>query len=297
MNYNRVASLKGVTNMWPRISVVTPSLNQGAFIEDAVLSVLRQEYPNFEHIIVDGSSTDGTVDFLRRSPHLRWTSERDKGQSNALNKGLRMATGHIVGWLNSDDRYRPGCFEKIVQAFRRFPDTDVIYGDYTYVNEHGCVFQNCREIEFSHFILRYNHVLYIPTTATFFRRRVVDEGNLIDERFDYAMDYEFFLRLAEKGYRFKHVPYLLADYRWHPRSKSSSQPGKQRQEHDQIAQTYSPILRRLPEGWWKKCALQVLRIPAKVLRYSEKLLKGYYFEQFRSPSLSTAGQRRKPGQE
>jgi len=184
-----------------------------------------------------------------------------------------------------------------VEAFRRFPEADIIYGDYTCINEDGRVFQIRREIEFSHFVLRYHRVLYIPTTATFFRRRVVDEGNLIDERFDCTMDYEFFLRLAERGYRFKHVPYLLADFRWHPRSKSSSQPGKELQTVDQIAQMYSPILRRFPEGWWKKCALQVLRIPAAILRYSEKLFKGYYFEQFRSPAPSTAGQRRRPGQE
>ena len=105
---------------------------------------------------------------------------------------------------------------------------------------------------------------------------MIDEGNLIDERFAYALDYEWFLRLAEKGYKFKHVPQLLGDYRWHSSSISCSQAAKQHQEVDQIAQIYSPILRRLPAGLCRRAGLHALRSLAAIRRYSEKLLRGHY---------------------
>jgi len=272
----------------PSLSIVTPSYNQASFIEEALHSVKDQNYPSVEHIVVDGASTDRTVSILKEYSskpgwqHLRWLSEPDQGQSDALNKGFRMATGDIVGWLNSDDRYRPLCFEKIVNALATFPRADIIYGDYSYMDEAGKVSRIRREIEFSRFVLAYHHMLYIPTTSTFFHRRIFDEGNWIDTRYHYAMDYEFFLRLASAGYRFQHVPQLLADFRWHSQSKSGSQSVKQLAEHDEIARIYSPLLRRMPPG----IPLRVMRKGARLLaagrRYAEKLFRGYYFEQYRS---------------
>jgi glycosyltransferase involved in cell wall biosynthesis len=270
----------------PQISIVTPSYNQALFIEEALLSVKDQNYPSLEHIVVDGASTDRTVSILReysqRSEwrHLRWVSEPDQGQSDALNKGFRMATGDIIGWLNSDDRYRPLCFEKIVKALGTFPDADIVYGDYSYMDEVGRVSRIRREIEFSRFVLAYHRILYIPTTSTFFRSRVFEEGNWIDTRYHYAMDYEFFLRLANAGYRFQHIPYLLADFRWHSESKSSSQRIKHLTEHDEIARMYSPILRRMPSGMPLALVRKGARLLAASRRYSEKLLRGYYFEQY-----------------
>jgi glycosyltransferase involved in cell wall biosynthesis len=280
-----------MTEKVARISIVTPTFNQATYIGELLLSVKEQNYPNVEHIVVDDGSTDNSLEILKRwasTPgweHLRWTPEPHCGQSAASNKGFKLATGDVIGWISSDDRYRPGCFGAVLEAFGTFPEVDLIYGDFTLIDEVGRVWQIRREIEFSHFVLRYHRVLYIPHNATFFRRRVIDEGNLVDDRFDYAPDYEFFLRLAEKGYRFKHIPQLLADYRVHPRSRSSSQPSKQLQEHDQIAQMYSPILRRLPIGLCRRLGLYTLRPLAATLRYSEKLLRGYYFSQFRPSTL------------
>lgn len=271
---------------FPKITIVTPSYNQAAFIEEALWSVKNQRYPLVEHCVVDGGSTDETVKILNRYSsqsgweHLRWISEPDRGQSDALNKGFRMATGDIVGWLNSDDRYRRGCFHAVLDEFANSPGTDLLYGDYTYIDERGRVWKIRREIEFSRFILSYHRVLYIPTTSTFFRRRIFDEDNWIDLRFHYAMDYEFFLRLAEKGYRFQHVPKLLADFRWHRDSKSGAHPEKQLAEHDAIATSYSRILMNLKSGLAKRLALCGLRVAAAGLRYSQKLVRGYYFKQF-----------------
>src|ERR1700729_2746740 len=125
----------------PRISIVTPSFNQGPFIEEALRSVKEQNYPAIEDIVVDGASKDGTMEIVKGyagTPgweHLRWISEPDDGQTDALNKGFRMANGEIVGWLNSDDRYRPGCFASVVRGFAGQDETDVLYGDYTWMNE------------------------------------------------------------------------------------------------------------------------------------------------------------------
>lgn len=272
----------------PKFSIVTPSFNQASYLEEALWSVKNQNYPYVEHIVVDGASTDDSVDILRRYAslpgwdHLRWLSEPDRGQSDALNKGFRMATGDIIGWLNSDDLYRPGCFQWVVHGFHRQTHADIIYGDYTWIDEKGKVWQVRREIDFSLFVLRYHKVLYIPTTSTFFCRRIFDDGNFIDPQYEYAMDYEFFQRLARAGYRFFHVSRLLADFRWHSASKTGSAASKQLGEHDRIALTYSPLLSKLPEGPLRTLAFLGLRAAASGTRYAEKMLRGYYFQQFRA---------------
>jgi glycosyltransferase involved in cell wall biosynthesis len=280
----------------PKISIVTPSFNQGAFIEEALISVKDQNYPAVEHIVVDGASTDQTVEILRRytgTPgweHLRWISEPDRGQSDALNKGFRIATGDIIGWMNSDDRYRQGCFATMTKGFTEHPAADVLYGDYTWMDENGHITDIRREIEFSRFILSYHHVLYIGTVSTFFRRRLFDEGNFLNINLKYAMDYEFFLRLAEKGYRFKHLPSVLADFRWHPQSKSTAHSDDALAEQDMLAVMYSPLLRGMKGTLKQKLILAGLRCVAAGLRYTEKLLCGYYFERFwpRDPYVSAA---------
>lgn len=279
--------------MIPKISIVTPSFNQGAFIEEALLSVKEQSHPDVEHIVVDGASTDQTVEILGRYAgrpgweHLRWISEPDRGQSDALNKGFRMATGSIVGWLNSDDRYRPGCFATVTQGFAQHTRADVLYGDYTWMDEKGCVTGIRREIEFSRFILSYHHVLYVATVSTFFRRRLFEDGNFLDINLQYSMDYEFFLRLAENGYHFQHLPSILADFRWHAQGKSTAHPKGQLAEQDVLAVLHSPLLRGMRSTLSRKITLAALRCAAKGLRYTEKLLRGYYFERL-SPSQHSA---------
>ncbi|MBP7435874.1 MAG: glycosyltransferase [Bacteroidales bacterium] len=111
----------------PRVSIITPSYNQGQFIEKTILSVLNQNYHNFEHIIVDGGSIDNTLEILKKYPYLIWISEPDKGQSDTFNKGLKVSSGEIIGWLNSDDMYKQNIFSGIVKYFDEEPDIDVIY--------------------------------------------------------------------------------------------------------------------------------------------------------------------------
>jgi glycosyltransferase involved in cell wall biosynthesis len=273
----------------PLISIVTPSFNQVSFIGEALASVQLQNADNYEHLVIDGMSTDGTIDLLRKQQaanrkqqNVRWISERDGGQSEALNKGFRQARGEIIGWLNSDDRYRPGCFEHIAQAFEENPEVDIFYGDYLIVNAVGSVLKIRREIEFNAFVLLYHRILYIPTTTTFFRRRVFEEDNWLDETLQYAMDLEFFIRLSKRGYRFKHIPQLLADFRMQPNSKTCSYPDRQRMEHRQVVLAAAPIFRRLKSPCLKDLTLTFFGSAAGIRRYGEKMLRGYYWEQFRS---------------
>jgi glycosyltransferase involved in cell wall biosynthesis len=267
----------------PMISIVTPSFNQASFIGEALESVRLQNNEHCEHLVIDGMSTDDTIDLLRASAtnkglrNMSWISERDSGQSEALNKGFRRAEGEIIGWLNSDDRYRPGCFEHIIQAFEDNPEVDIFYGDYLTIDEVGRVLKFRREIEFNAFVLFYHRILYIPTTATFFRRRIFDEGNWLDEKLQYAMDLEFFIRLSERGYRFKHIPQLLADFRMQPKSKTCSLPDRQRSEHEQVVFATTPLLRHLKTRRSRVLMLTLVRSVACVRRYSEKLLRGYYW--------------------
>jgi glycosyltransferase involved in cell wall biosynthesis len=268
-----------------RISIVTPSFNQGCFLREALESVRLQSHCNVEHLILDGGSTDDTIAQLQsltgdpRWSHVRWHSGPDAGQSDALNKGFKMATGEIVGWLNSDDRYRPGCFDHVVKAFEENPGVDVFYGDYTFMDEDGTVRQIRREIEFNPFILLYHRVLYIGTTATFFRRRIFDDQNWLSQNLHYAMDYEFFLRLVAEEYRFRHIPQVLADFRLHPQSKTCSMEEVQLQEKRNIMLRYSPVTRLLNSVRLRSMAILWLQTVAGLMRWTEKMLRGFYFSQ------------------
>src|SRR5262249_50324954 len=135
----------------PSISIVTPSLNQGRFIAATIESVASQSYKPFEHLVVDGGSTDGTLQVLRRYAslaHLRWVSEPDYGQSDAINKGVGMVRGDVVGWLNADDLYYPGALAAIADAFARYPDADVVYGSGARIDEAGRVVKEVAAVPF-----------------------------------------------------------------------------------------------------------------------------------------------------
>ncbi len=278
-------------NQRPSISIVTPSLNQAAFLDEALLSVRHQDYRCLEHIVMDGGSTDSSTEILKghsETPgweHLQWVSEQDRGQSDALNKGFARARGEIIGWLNSDDRYRANCFKAVAKAFQDNPSIDILYGDSTWIDLDGTVFRLRREIEFSHFILLYHRVLYIPTTSTFFRRRVFDEGNSLDESLPYAMDFEFFVRLASRGYRFKHLSSFLGDFRFHPDSKSSRMSHRQLEEVNEVMQRYSPLSTHLQPAALRNAGFMLFRSSAATLRYIRKFSRGYYLDRFRLAAL------------
>ncbi len=208
---------------FPMISVVTPSFNQAEFIEDTIQSVLSQNYPNFEHIIIDGGSTDGTVDILKKYPHLTWISEKDKGQTDALNKGLLRAGGDVIAILNSDDTYTAGAFHKVAEAFAAAADTKAIIGDcfFSYTGPRKPFTVRNKDLDFEDLLKYWN--IWIPPTqpAIFFKSELIEEFGPFDQNLNYAMDYEYWLRISRQ-YKIKHIPEILAVYRFHDVSKSGN---------------------------------------------------------------------------
>ena len=219
----------------PRISVVTPSYNQAEFIEDTLRSVRNQQYENVEHVVIDGGSDDGTLDILRdHDETLRWTSEPDEGQADAVNKGFDMVSGEIIGWLNSDDVYfDTQVFSRIREYFERY-DADVIYGDIALLDSDSNILKLRCVPKFD-----YDRLLrgcFIEQPALFFRSEVLVNNHLnID--LEYVMDYEFWLRLS-RIFSFRHVDDILAGDRNHPARKILSQREAMQVEASEIATQY-----------------------------------------------------------
>ena len=201
----------------PLVSVVTPSLNQGRYLEDAIRSVLEQDYPNIEHVVVDGGSTDETLDVLRRHPHLRWVSEPDAGQADALNKGFRMANGEILGWLNADDLYLPGAISAAVEVLRE-SGAALVHGGWQTVDEDGKTIKQVAAVPFD-LEKQLNERNAVAQPGSFFTRAAFEAVGGIDPSYRYAMDYELWLKLGSR-FQVRHVDRILASYRLHPASKT-----------------------------------------------------------------------------
>jgi glycosyltransferase involved in cell wall biosynthesis len=261
-----------------RISIVTPTRNMAHFLEDCILSILQQNYPHVEHIVVDGSSTDNTREILDGYPHLRWISEPDRGLSDALNKGIRMATGEIIGWCNADDLYLPGTLRIVDEILRQDPSIDVLYGDYRETDQLGRALRIRRETHFSPTMFRWLHVNLVPTPSAFWRKRIHGNDLWFDADFRYAMDYDFLRRALDRGVKFKHVSILFADFRRHDGSLTAA--GGQAREHEFV-------VRRDANSFWKLSgpAFPIVRncflLGARAARTAEKSFRGYYIEQNR----------------
>jgi glycosyltransferase involved in cell wall biosynthesis len=201
----------------PLVSVVTPSLNQGRYVEETIRSVADQDYPRVEHIVVDGGSTDGTLEILGRYPQVRWTSEPDEGQADAIAKGFRHAKGAILAWLNSDDLYLPGAIAAAVEALSREP-CGLVYGGWRQIDEHGATLKDVPAKPWDYPMLL-EQANFVPQPSSFFTREAYETVGGIDTRYRYAMDHDLWLRI---GARFEVCPLdrLLAAFRYHPESKS-----------------------------------------------------------------------------
>jgi glycosyltransferase involved in cell wall biosynthesis len=224
----------------PLVSIVTPSFNQARFLEETIRSVLDQDYPNVEYLVVDGGSTDGSVDIVERyADRLAWwTSEPDAGQAAALNKAFGHARGDILGWVSSDDTLLPGAVSRVVAELERDPGAALVYGEAMFVDEDG---EEIFPLEPRPFdvpaMVRAceNHVVQ---PGSLFRRDAFELAGPLNERAYYFFDFEFALRLAQRGARAEPIPDRLATYRVHPESKSGGAPLAKAHDYLRIADEF-----------------------------------------------------------
>ncbi|MCX8061895.1 MAG: glycosyltransferase [Anaerolineales bacterium] len=204
----------------PLVSIVTPSFNQAQFLEETILSVLGQDYPNLEYLIVDGGSTDGSLDIIHRyADRLAWwISEPDRGQTDAINKGFAHAKGEIFAWLNSDDTYLPHAVSEAVEFLQRHPEIGLVYGNANFIDEQGRVLGKFPARQTDYRRLRRGYV-HIPQQAAFFRAELWRQVGPLDPSFYFAMDYDLWVRIARLS-KIVYLPRLWANFRLHGLAKT-----------------------------------------------------------------------------
>ena len=249
-----------------KISIVMPSFNKAEFIERSILSVLNQNHLNLELIVIDGGSTDGTVEIIKKyEKHIAfWVSEKDQGQSDALNKGFKHCTGEVYGFLNSDDLYTPNAFKYALSALNENPNKKIVFGDYLSINKKDLI------IDYNHsFDFNLNHFKYegfhLSATSMFWRSEVHERFSGFDINLYYTMDYQLIMELAinEGQNSFKRIPKVLAAFRRYEGQKTTGEmdPGVI-QEHKLLAKKYNYLDKygfigkfkrfyfRLRRAWW-----------------------------------------------
>lgn len=205
-------------------TIVTPSYNYSQYIREMLDSVRDQEGVTFEHLIFDAGSTDGTLDIIREYDHVTLVVEKDKGMSDAINKGFKVAKGKWVMWLNTDDYFLPGALAKVKAFAESQPDADVIYGCWNFIDGAGNYQRTMNVYPLRKMMLA--HLCYIASTSTFYRREtVMQEGHLLNIRFKYVMDGEYYNRLIQAGKKFVYLPQILADFRLHGENLSHKHLG------------------------------------------------------------------------
>ena len=208
--------------MRPLVSIVTPSFNQANFLESTILSVIEQDYPSLEYIVVDGGSTDGSLDIIQKYDDRisHWSSEPDAGQTEAINKGFARASGDILAYLNSDDLYRPGAVSEAVEFLSKHAEVGMVYGDADYINEAGLTIGKFSAAQTDYRRLRRGYV-HIPQQAAFFRAELWDRVGPLDPTFQFAMDYDLWVRIAALG-PIRYHRRNWASFRLHGKAKTLS---------------------------------------------------------------------------
>lgn len=204
----------------PLVSIVTPSFNQAKYLEATIRSVLAQDYPNLEYILIDGGSTDGSVEIIKKYADklAYWVSVPDRGQTDAVNKGFAQTKGEFLAWLNSDDTYEPHAVSEAVQFLVENPDIGMVYGDANFIDEQGRVMGRFPAAQTDYRRLRQGYV-HIPQQAAFWRAELWRQVGPLDPSIYFAMDYDLWVRLARIG-KLRYHPRVWGNFRLHGDSKT-----------------------------------------------------------------------------
>lgn len=251
-----------------KISIITPSLNQGRFLRNCIESVLNQKGVDVEHMVIDAGSTDETLDILRSYPHIDWVSEPDKGMSDGINKGFRKATGDYLIWLNCDDFLMPGALENVVACLQNRPDIDVLHGDCVFVREDGSPIYRKRDHPADEFTLLFVGC-FIPSTSTFLSRRIIEAGEFLNISYRVCMDWDYYLRLLRRGYKFHYLGEALAGFRWHGNNASMVLSKRGEQEALELQRLHIDEA-DLPAYLKSGVALSLLRRVAQLVRTGKR---------------------------
>jgi glycosyltransferase involved in cell wall biosynthesis len=264
----------------PRISIITPSFNQGNFLEETIRSVLDQNYEHLEYIVIDGGSTDQSIDIIKKyeTKLAYWVSEKDRGQSHAINKGFQVSTGEIIAWLNSDDCYLTGTLDTVSRFFQEHPHVDLLYGDVILIDRESRTLDVRKVVPYNYTLALYS-LSGIPQPSAFFRRRALDVVGLLDEDLHYQMDTEFFLRFGKHRLRVEYLPVPLAKFRLHPRSKTISEYDDKVQEANRKILEKMMQRRITKKEAWK---FQGLKLLARFIMYCERAVLRFDFVPFRA---------------
>jgi glycosyltransferase involved in cell wall biosynthesis len=278
-----------------RVSIVTPSYQQGAFIEDTLKSVLEQDYPDLEQWVVDAGSTDQTHGLLeayaeKYPGRLQWTSEPDDGQSDAINKGFRRATGDIVAWLNADDVYYPGVIRRVAQVFEDRPEVQAVYGKGTFLTRDGTFlteFPHNQSFDAERLL---NGFAFLLQPTVFWRKSVLDEVGDLDLDLHYGMDYDLWCRMAKAGIRFHYdEDRYYAAARFYRETKTASGQWKRSREMRRVARRHSgKLLPAITLFAWIE-ALMSTPLMTRLYRPLKRRLHGLDIEYWEIPAPQVTG--------
>lgn len=231
---------------FPKITIVTPSFNQGQFLEETILSVLGQNYPNLEYIIIDGGSTDNSVEIIKKyEKHIAyWVSEKDKGQSHAINKGFAMATGDVLGWLNSDDRYKYDALNFIAKNINT-DNSEIYCGNCIYFHEKNKKFKTNYQSIISFKSTNLELIDFITQPSSFWTKKVWDTVGILREDLHFGFDWEWFLRAKKSNSNFILVDEIFSIYRIHEAHKTGAGGKKRQNELLKIYEINNPYYAKL----------------------------------------------------
>ena len=227
-----------------RFSVITPSFCQGQFIERTIQSVLQQGITDLEYVVCDGGSSDNTIEVLQKyDQHIRWVSEPDRGQADAVNKGIAMTTGEIIAWINSDDVYYDAAFSLVQEIFTTHPDVQVVYGDADHIDEYDAVIEAYPTEAWNY--QRLIETCFLCQPAVFFRRSLLHRFGSLDATLKYCMDYDLWLRYGQHC-SFYYLPVKLAGSRLYQQNKTL---GQRVAVHKEINDMFLEKWKKVPDKW------------------------------------------------